>query len=96
MDQRTVDDQWGLPASACCTEITICEPDQRVSIEATSASPNDPLYPQQWNMQAIKAPAAWQTGQMGDPNRQAGRRFLSIELLAREAWLSCRVSHCSL
>lgn len=51
-------------------EISICEPDQRVKVEAPSATPNDPLYPQQWNMKAIGVDKAWAKGQFGDPQRQ--------------------------
>ncbi|CAL5226790.1 g9651 [Coccomyxa viridis] len=51
-------------------EISVCEPDFKVSVDAASATPNDPLYNQQWNMQAIKVPTVWSGGQFGDPNRQ--------------------------
>ncbi len=51
-------------------EITVCEPDFKVSVDGPSATPNDPLYNQQWNMQAIKVPTVWSGGQFGDPNRQ--------------------------
>ena len=56
----------------CCAEISICEPDVRVSVETPSATPDDILYNQQWNMRAINAPGAWQTGQFGDPKQQVG------------------------
>ena len=55
-------------------EISICEPDVRVSVETPSATPNDILYNQQWNMRAINAPGAWQTGQFGDPKQQVSDR----------------------
>ncbi|EIE18942.1 subtilisin-like protein [Coccomyxa subellipsoidea C-169] len=51
-------------------EITICEPDQKVKVEAPSATPNDPLYAQQWNMKAIGVDKAWAKGQLGDPQRR--------------------------
>ena len=51
-------------------EITVCEPDFKVSVDTPSATPNDPLYNQQWNMQAIKVPTVWSGGQLGDPQRQ--------------------------
>lgn len=51
-------------------EITICEPDQRVKVEAPSATPNDPLYTQQWNMKAINVDKVWAKGQFGDPQRR--------------------------
>ncbi|CAK0786319.1 hypothetical protein CVIRNUC_009532 [Coccomyxa viridis] len=51
-------------------EITVCEPDFPVKTDAPSATPNDPLYNQQWNMAAIKLPTVWQAGQFGDPQRQ--------------------------
>lgn len=53
-----------------CAEISICEPDVRVYVETPSATPNDILYNQQWNMKAINAPGAWQSGQFGDPKQQ--------------------------
>ena len=36
-----------------------------MKVEAPSALPNDPLYPKQWNMAAIKVPGAWGAGQLG-------------------------------
>ena len=36
-----------------------------MKVEAPSAQPNDPLYPKQWNMAAIKVPGAWSAGQLG-------------------------------
>ena len=48
----------------------MCEPDYPVKTDAPSATPNDPLYNQQWNMAAIKLPTVWQAGQFGDPQRQ--------------------------
>ena len=45
--------------------ITTCEADFKVKVEAPSAQPNDPLYPKQWNMAAIKVPGAWGAGQLG-------------------------------
>ena len=51
----------------------MCEPDFKVSVDAPSATPNDPLYNQQWNMQAIKVPTVWSGGQLGDPQRQVIR-----------------------
>lgn len=59
--------EWGMCWRA---EISVCEPDFKVSVDAASATPNDPLYNQQWNMQAIKVPTVWSGGQFGDPNRQ--------------------------
>ncbi|KAK9821107.1 hypothetical protein WJX81_006169 [Elliptochloris bilobata] len=46
-------------------DVTTCEVDFKVKVEAPSAQPNDPLYPKQWNMAAIKAPGAWGAGQLG-------------------------------
>ncbi len=51
-------------------EITVCEPDFRVRIDAANVTPNDPLYKDQWNFPAIKVPTAWAAGQMGDPQRR--------------------------
>ena len=48
----------------------MCEPDFRVRVDAASANPNDPLYRDQWNFQAIKVPTVWAAGQMGDPQRR--------------------------
>ena len=48
-------------------DVTTCEVDFKVRVEAPSAQPNDPLYPKQWNMAAIKAPGAWSAGQLGGP-----------------------------
>jgi len=47
--------------------VTTCEVDFRVRVESPSAQPNDPLFPKQWNMAAIKAPGAWAAGQLGGP-----------------------------
>jgi len=47
--------------------VTTCEVDFRVRMESPSAQPNDPLFPKQWNMAAIKAPGAWAAGQLGGP-----------------------------
>ena len=33
----------------------------QVSIAAGSATPNDPMYKDQWNMASVKAPQAWAT-----------------------------------
>lgn len=46
-------------------DITSCEPDFLVDIDAGSATPNDPQYPQQWNMPNIQMPAAWKSNQFG-------------------------------
>ncbi|CAL8463962.1 g3497 [Coccomyxa elongata] len=51
-------------------EITVCEADQRVQVETPSATPNDPLYAQQWNFKAINMQKAWATGQYGDPQKR--------------------------
>jgi subtilisin family serine protease len=44
----------------------------RLSSEATPASPSDPtgafFYPDQWNMRAIDAPGAWTAGRLGSPD----------------------------
>lgn len=55
---------------ARCAEITVCEADQRVQVETPSATPNDPLYAQQWNFKAINMQRAWATGQYGDPQKR--------------------------
>lgn len=54
-------------------EISVCEPDFKVRTDEPSAKPNDPLYNQQWNMQAIKVPTVWAGGQYGDPQRRVSR-----------------------
>ena len=59
----------------CRAEITVCEPDQRVQVEAPSATPNDPLYAQQWNLKAINMPKAWAMGQYGDPQKRVSTYF---------------------
>ena len=59
-------------------EITICEPDQKVKVEAPSATPNDPLYAQQWNMKAIGVDKAWAKGQLGDPQRRVSTSQLTL------------------
>jgi hypothetical protein len=41
-----------------------------VTVESPSASPNDPLYPQQWNFDAVNLQQVWQQGQFGDPQRR--------------------------
>ncbi|CAL8463961.1 g3496 [Coccomyxa elongata] len=45
--------------------LAFCEPDAPVTLDAPSATPNDPLYPRQTNLEAIQVPAAWKTGQFG-------------------------------
>lgn len=40
-------------------DVSSCEPDFLVSIDAPSATPNDPQYPQQWNMPDIQVPDVW-------------------------------------
>ncbi|KAK9810994.1 hypothetical protein WJX73_004495 [Symbiochloris irregularis] len=46
-------------------DVELCEADQRLSIAATSASPNDPRYSDQTYLANISVPAAWRTGQLG-------------------------------
>ena len=58
-------------------EITICEPDSRVRVEGPSATPDDPLYTQQWNFRAINVPAVWQQGQFGDPQRRVSKMHVT-------------------
>lgn len=36
-----------------------------MDIDAGSATPNDPQYPQQWNMGNIQMPTAWKSNQFG-------------------------------
>lgn len=55
-------DEQGLCVIA---DVTSCEPDILVNVDAGSASPNDPSYSQQWNMPNIQMPTAWKTGQFG-------------------------------
>lgn len=45
--------------------LLFCERDAPVTLDAPSAKPNDPLYPQQTNLKAIKVPDVWQAGQFG-------------------------------
>lgn len=45
-------------------DIEYIEPDTRIHV---AAPPNDPLFPQQWNLQKIQAPAAWDI-QVGAPD----------------------------
>ena len=61
-----------LVADIChiLTDVTICEPDLHVKTDVGSATPNDPLYSQQWNMKAINVAKAWAQGQTGDPKQQ--------------------------
>lgn len=47
-------------------DVTSCEPDVRVSIDTPSAKPDDPDYPQQWNMADIQMPTLWGTNQFGN------------------------------
>ena len=47
--------------------MTSCEPDVRVTIDAPSATPNDPDYTNggQWDIPLINVPAVWQQQQFG-------------------------------
>ncbi len=76
-------------------EISICEPDQRVKVEAPSATPNDPLYPMQWNMKAIGVDKAWAKGQFGDSQRRVSTPkhliFCCLTLNGlRTPWRACK------
>lgn len=50
--------------------VQFCEPDSEVGLvnEAASATPNDPLFGQQYNIPAINLPAVWELGVFGSTN----------------------------
>ena len=56
----------GLSQRHLHADVTSCEPDVLVSIDAPSVEPNDPQYPQQWNLGDIQMPTAWATGAFGN------------------------------
>ena len=79
----------------------MCEPDFPVKTDVPSATPNDPLYNQQWNMAAIKLPTVWQAGQFGDPQRQvstapAGRGPCEVLSLCAIVLMHCMCVVCRL
>ena len=51
-------------------DVTICEPDFMVSIDAPSASPNDPDYPQQYDMNLVQVQKIWQQADFGSSTVQ--------------------------
>jgi hypothetical protein len=46
-------------------DLAFCERDGPVTLDTPSATPNDPIYPRQTNLDAIKVPQAWKTGDFG-------------------------------
>lgn len=48
-----------------CTAAGYCEIDVQVSTDAGSATPDDKLFAQQWDMSHITVPAAWTAGFTG-------------------------------
>lgn len=46
-------------------ELKLCEPDQNVELHKASSFPSDPLLPQQWSLDSISLPGAWQRAALG-------------------------------
>lgn len=44
-----------------------CELDSEYTLDAITNTPDDPLYGQQWNLQAIQVPQLWDQGVFGNP-----------------------------
>lgn len=50
-------------------DVTSCEPDFRVTIDAPSATPDDPDYKtQQWDMNITQVQKVWAAGNFGSQN----------------------------
>ena len=49
-----------------CTDVTICEVDVKYQTELGTATPNDPFYPQQYNLVNSNVQPAWAAGFTGD------------------------------
>lgn len=47
--------------------VVSCERDDEVTLDAVSKTPDDPLYPQQWSLQAIDVATVWGKGVFGSP-----------------------------
>ncbi len=56
----------GCKQLACCADVTVCEADVKVWIDAAPAAvPNDPDLPQQWALNDVRVGSVWAASQFG-------------------------------